>query len=93
MSYSSMNDMRMSASLTNRIIACVASLGDTQPEGWAYQYMWHFSTIPAWAEAWQLAKDGQTSDYNPDIGARESVITDEMILSAVQELRAVASPE
>lgn len=67
-----MNEMRMSTSLTNRIIACVASLGHAQPEGWAYQYMWHFSTIAEWADAWQLAKDSQTSDNNPDIGARES---------------------
>lgn len=88
MSYRSIVDMALSASLRDRLRACAAEQGEASPEVWVGQHMWALAASPGWATKWDSAKVGLTIDQNPDLGARDDVITDADVLAAVQALRA-----
>lgn len=95
MSYSTVVAMTQSPSLLGRVAACVASepgfTGDAQ--GWASQnFMRIVAKDPDWGTAWQYAADTATISDNPDLGARDDVINDGMILSVVQALLAPVAP-
>jgi len=80
MSYSTISICAHDSSLTARITAAVAKEGRDNPEAVASELVWPVaaaSDIEA-AYASALAAD------NPDPGGDEAVITDQMILSAVQ---------
>lgn len=87
MSYQAVVEMAGSNSLLNRIAACAASEGQTEPTSWAQANIWTICSAPDWDDAWAYAKDTETVNMNPDTGARNDVINDGMILSAVQALR------
>lgn len=92
MSYQSVVEMAGSQSLLQRVVAAAAAEGQTEPLSWAQAHIWQLASSPDWDDAWEYATDTATLDNNPDTGARPGVINDQMILSAVQTLRAAEQP-
>lgn len=84
MNYNAIAEMSQSSSLRNRVTACAAECNKTDPSTWSATRMWQIAAAPGWNEAWAYAVDTLTVNQNPDIGARTDVITDAMILAAVQ---------
>lgn len=87
MSYATIATIYRDSNINSRITACVASEGISKtPEQWVAERNWALAAQPGWAEAWEssLAAHPETPDYLP--GADAAVITDAMILSAVQAL-------
>lgn len=85
MSYQHITEMYNSTSLRSRITAAIAQeVPGIDPMAAASQYMWLLIARTDWIDAWSAADTG--ADYNPDIGARAGVITDQMILSAIQSV-------
>lgn len=83
MSYNTIVAMANSQSLMARVSACAAELGNTQSRNWASQNM---LTLVAGAPAsLQTAWDAAVADKNgnSDVGFRDDVVTDAMILSVV----------
>ena len=80
MSYATINLCANDPALQGRVTACCAQEGAESPQSAMYQLIWPLSSAAdieaAYASA--LAAD------NPDPGGDETVITDGMILSAVQ---------
>lgn len=87
MSYQSVVEMASSQSLQARISACAAGEGQTDALQWTQANILKICSTGDWDDAWQYAKDVSTINHNPDTGARDDVINDQMILSAVQALR------
>lgn len=83
--YSAVAAMAASISLRDRIAACAAQENKPDPVLWASQHMWAIVASPGWDDAWQSAIDGYNVNQNPDTGVRTDVISDQMILTAVQE--------
>ena len=72
--------------LIMRIAACAATEGvSLNPTAWADTHRQRLIASTGWAEAYQSA----IADENPAPGEDPSVITDEMILAAVNEHVAV----
>ncbi|MGW9021255.1 hypothetical protein ACWGOE_07225 [Leucobacter chromiiresistens] len=88
MSYWFQADLADDSSLRRRVIACAAREGISAPETWAHEQRWRLSVQPGWVEAFASAKISE----NPDPGRDEAVISDGMILAAVQVLRESATP-
>ncbi|MFD5599913.1 hypothetical protein ACFWHR_07625 [Leucobacter sp. NPDC058333] len=88
MSYWTQAKLASDHSLTLRVHACALNEGIPDPSFWAQQQAWNLSAQPGWDDAYEYAL---TTD-NPDPGADETVITDGMILAAVQALRTKESP-
>lgn len=66
-----------------RIAACAAGEGlEETPTVWAERYQWQLAAAPGWAEAYASALESGVERPGKD----ESVITDAMILAAVQQL-------
>lgn len=90
MSYTSIVSMTNSPGLIQRIAACAASeRGFTQDaRSWAAQNIMRVCAHNAaeWTATWDYAVATMTVNDNPDIGARNDVIGDHMILSVVQAL-------
>lgn len=83
MSYSAIARMVTDTDLQMRITACAAQEGIIQPERWSEAKRWDLAVTPGWAAAYASAL------ANPEIerpGDDPGVITDGMILSAVQPL-------
>lgn len=88
MTYNTVADMADSTSLARRITAAVAQEGEDNPTYWTSVWVWSVVSQPGWDAAWASA----VASENPDPGKDEAVITDGMILSGVQAVRA-AHPE
>lgn len=88
MSYATQSLMAKDADLHDRIAACAATQpGITiQPLAWADQNQWHLSGTAGWGDAYAAA----ITAANPRPGWDDTVITDAMILAAVQGLLGVA---
>lgn len=82
MTYNTVADMVDSASLIRREFAGIAKEGIDPPEGWQYEHRWKLASQPGWDAAWDSAVAGGIADP----GADDGVITDGMILSAIQTL-------
>ncbi len=85
MTYLSIADMHDSATLRRRLTACAAQEGKgglVGPEKWLDAHAWALAAQPGWADAWAYA----VASNNPDPGADAGVITDGMILAAVQPM-------
>lgn len=83
MSYSTIATMANNYALSQRITAAAAEEDKPKPsEKWAEDNRWDLAATPGWAAAWESAVAGG----NPDPGADETVITDAMILAAVQPM-------
>jgi len=89
MSYQSITEMAGSQSLKARIIAAAAQEGREDPQPWVEQRIWIIvSHDDEWAARWDDANFNYNLTFNPDTGMRPDVITDALILSAVQEIMA-----
>lgn len=85
MTYAQVYEMSQNASLQRRIAAAAAQQGQDNPSAWASLYVLNVCASPGWEDAWAA---GLASDQaGADTGAREDVITDAMILAAVQQVR------
>lgn len=85
MAYQDIVEMHDSSTLRARITACVALEGISDPDNWAYQNAWKTAAQPGWADAWAYARDNGMID-EAERGRNGGVISDSMILSAVQFL-------
>lgn len=92
MSYNTIIAMAGSPSLTSRIAAAAAQEGSDDPVRWAQSHAWATASSPGWEAAWESALDTFTLNANPDTGQRNDVITDGMILAAVQAIMAEETP-
>jgi hypothetical protein len=87
-SYQTITLMAASQSLQSRMVACAARENVEQPLPWVQQNLWALIAAPGWDTVWDAAVDQSSkTKWNPDIGARDDIITDAMILAAVQERR------
>ena len=69
--------------LTARVASCAAQeVPGANPYGWAAEHMMLLAAEPGWAEAWDSAVAGG----NEAPGRDGAVVTDGMILSAVQAM-------
>jgi hypothetical protein len=79
-SFNTINQAANDQALIGRVTACLASEGSTNPTGDVWAYIWDVASAAdveaAYASALAAGND------NP--GGDETVITDQMILSAVQ---------
>ena len=84
MSYNDIATMAKDGDLRERIAACAAEEGirEPHPTQWADRNQWALAASPGWGDAYGYALN--TNVERP--GKSESVITDAMILSAVQIL-------
>lgn len=83
MSYSTIATMQNDIALDQRITAAAAQEQKTKPYGeWVAEYRWDIVSTPGWAEAWESAVASGVENPGNDPG----VITDQMILSAVQPI-------
>lgn len=87
MTHQALASMRGSHSLKQRIVACVAMEGVANPDAAAEQFLWPIIARRDWISAWDAAVENYNNQYNPDTGARPDVITDAMILAAVQDVK------
>lgn len=83
MSYNTVSAMAYDGHLLQRVTACAALEETPSPVQWASERGWQFAAQPGWAAAYASAIATGTTDPGKD----EAVITDAMILSAVQSLR------
>lgn len=90
MSYNSIASLSLDADLKLRLAACVASegKGGDYPEGWVEANRWQFAATPGWGDAYGYAV--AVGKERP--GRDEGVITDPMILAAVQPMLASNFP-
>lgn len=86
MSYLAVAAMVKSISLAEREFAAISKEGIDPPEGWQFDHRWKLASQPGWDAAWDSALAAHPDDPDYDPGADEGVITDGMILSAVQGL-------
>lgn len=86
MSYTSVTNMANSNSLKQRVIACAAQEGHTNPTDFANRKMLNLCADTGWVAAWDYAVAEATVNVNPDTGVRTDVISDAMILTLVQPI-------
>lgn len=87
MTYTSILEMTQSQSLQGRIAACAAEEGFTgNALEWAFNHVWEIVAAGNWDSNWDSAKASMTVNDNPDMGARNDVVSDAMILSVVQPM-------
>jgi hypothetical protein len=82
MSYNTQAALAVDGDLRNRVAACAATQGVPSPVQWADAHLWSLSGAPGWDGAYAYA----LATGNPRPGYDEGVITDGMILAAVQPL-------
>lgn len=83
MSYKAQAILANNDHLMMRVAACAATQGIKGPAAWAYDHQWELSAQPGWASAYNTAVANNVTQP----GNNESVITDSMILSAVQKIK------
>ncbi len=82
MSYLTQADLADDGMIRRRVTACAALEGIGNPDAWAYERRWQLSAQPGWSAAYEHA----VTSGREDPGADPAVITDAMILAAVQAL-------
>jgi hypothetical protein len=88
MAYIDVAQMVRSVSLIEREWAALAKEGIDPPEGWQMEHRWTLAASPGWDAAWASAVAGGMEDPGADPG----VITDGMILSAIQGIIEAEKP-
>lgn len=83
MSYLSQAALVDDVPLRRRMVACASISGVDDADSWAHQTRWRFATQHGWESAYETALD----NGKPKPGEDQTVISDAMILSAVQALR------
>ena len=84
MSYLTQAHIAANGGIYERSAQAAATEGYASPELWARQNNRVLASQPGWAEAWESALVSHEDDPTYDPGTDEAVITDGMILSAVQ---------
>jgi len=84
MGYKTVAVMSDDFALRQRLIAAAAQENIDDPVAWVELYRWEIAAQPGWDAAWDSALAADPP--NPDPGNDESVITDGMILSGVQQV-------
>lgn len=85
MAYATIAAMAQDLALFQRLTAAAAEEHKTRPyPDWVDTYRWDLAATPGWAAAWESA----VANLNPDPGNDPAVITDGMILAAVQPMGA-----
>lgn len=84
MTYNALHDMKESRGLYNRIVSAAALEGIDTPDTWAMNNMWPIIARPDWIDSWAYGEQTKTINHNPDTGERDDVISDAMVLAAVQ---------
>ncbi len=80
MSYATHAAIVQSGSLRQRLTACAAQEGVTDPPRWVNTVAWTL-----WGNDWIAAWDSaEAADPGGDHGADPAVVTDQMILSVIQ---------
>lgn len=77
--------------LISRAAACAATLGVSGPLQWAARHSWELVASPGWVDAYIASgklPEGDPAAASFTAGADPAIITDEMILAAVQSLLA-----
>lgn len=92
MTYNTIVTIATSETLLNRVAAAAAAEGEPGPHDWAYTHQWVLAAQPGWDTAWESAQSTMTVNDNPDLGERDDVITDGMILASVQSIIAEENP-
>lgn len=79
-----------------RLMACATQEGIDNPHVWLRKHLWKFAVQPGWADAYASAKllrDNWTPESGdaqpPEPGLNEDAITDDMMLSAMQTIKAL----
>jgi hypothetical protein len=88
MSYWDIAQMTQNGDLSSRIAAAASQEGIGTPQNWAWDHIWELCGSPGWSEAWASAVAGGNESPGKDAG----VITDGMILSAVQAVHNSETP-
>ncbi|UOR02053.1 hypothetical protein MUN77_01595 [Leucobacter allii] len=88
MSYYTQSLLASDQGILQRTTACAASEGISDPQFWAQQRMWQLSAQPGWDAAYASAIAAGVE--HP--GVSDAVVSDPMILSAVQALHAAENP-
>lgn len=84
MTYADVAEIHADYDLRQRVVACAATEHVSERvEQWVADQAWVLAAQPGWESAWASAKAGGSTA----LGADEGVITDAMILSAVQKLK------
>lgn len=76
------SDIAHDVGLAARVTACAARPGIADPVDWTAKRMWHLAATPGWAQ--KYADAARAGNKTP--GDDDSVITDEMICAAVNDL-------
>jgi len=84
MAYYDVALMTMDPDLRLRVKACVVLESIPSAESWVANHPWELAKQPGWDAAWASAR----AAGKESIGADEGVISDDMILSAVQYIYA-----
>jgi hypothetical protein len=90
MTYATHAALAESTDLRKRVVACAAQEGEPVPSDWAANAAW-FIVGSDWVAAVESAQ--ANADYTGNPYADPAVITDQMILSAVQARRAAQQAE
>jgi hypothetical protein len=83
MSYLTVSRIAADPYMRLRCGACAAVERIPEPENWAFRYSLVLAAQPGWSQAWESA----LAAGNPAPGSDAAVITDGMILAAVQAVR------
>ena len=89
MSYRTLAVLGRDDNILARIVACTSTQGEADPFRWALERRWALSSQSGWDAAYASALTAGT----PNPGNSETVITDNMILSAVQSIMTAEAAE
>lgn len=99
MTYQTIMDMANSHSLQQRMQAAAAKEAAAAevalPGGvaaWVLSNILTITAVSGWDQKWEYYEATYTPIYNPDVGARPDVVTDEDILTAIQPLVLALKP-
>lgn len=83
MSYYTQSLLAADQNILLRATACAAIEGEPNAQGWAWEHAWRLSAQPDWDAAYASALENDVEHPGRD----GSVISDPMILAAVQAIR------
>jgi hypothetical protein len=86
MAYTDIAQLHSDNDFIFRTQACVATEGELEPEQWVSEHIWEMAAAPGFGDAYAYA----VASENPRPGNDPAVITDGMILGAVQAIRNAA---
>lgn len=85
MTYEIIAKIAMNDAIRPRLIACAAEQGKPKPyENWVDTHRWDLAILPDWVAAWEYA---ELQGPGMEIGLNPQVITDQMMLSAIQPMQ------